>query len=110
MRALLAAAVALLLNACASNPYGWSPESGANIDKELEQAAKPSAAVPSDVSQALLPPLEIRLPEGRTVPVEQRFDLAVNNAPAREVFMNLVEGTPYGMVCIRTSRDSFRCN
>jgi MSHA biogenesis protein MshL len=98
-RLAVASAIALLLNACASNPYGWSKDTAASVDQTLEDAAKPAAAaVPSDVSQGLLPPLEIRLPDGGTAPIEQRFDLAVNNAPARQVFLNLVEGTPYSMV------------
>jgi MSHA biogenesis protein MshL len=98
-RLAIASAIALLLNACASNPYGWSKDTAASVDKTLEEAAKPTAAaVPSEVNQALLPPLEIRLPDGGTAPIEQRFDLAVNNAPARQVFMNLVDGTPYSMV------------
>ena len=98
-RLALASAIALALNACASNPYGWPKDMAASIDKTLEDAAKPAvAAVPSDVSQGLLPPLEIRLPDGGTAPIEPRFDLAVNNAPVRQVFMNLVDGTPYSMV------------
>jgi MSHA biogenesis protein MshL len=50
------------------------------------------------VSRALLPPIEIALPQGGTVPLEPRFDITVNSAPARQVFMGLVEGTPYSMV------------
>ena len=45
-----------------------------------------------------MPPLEITLPEGRTAPVEPRFDISVANAPARQVFLGLVEGTPYQIV------------
>ncbi len=97
-RVAIATAVAVLLGACAANPYGWPKEGAERIEQTLAEANKPAATVPSEVNQGLLPPLEIRLPEGRTAPIEQRFDLAVNNAPARQVFMNLVDGTPYSMV------------
>jgi MSHA biogenesis protein MshL len=46
----------------------------------------------------LLPSIEITLPQGGAIPLEPRFDLTVNNAPARQVFMGLVEGTPYSMI------------
>jgi MSHA biogenesis protein MshL len=54
--------------------------------------------VPDAVSQALLPPIEIQLPQGRTTPLEPRFDLTVSNAPARQVFMGLVESSRYSMI------------
>ena len=72
------------------------------LNRELDEArasgSKDAGDVPADVSQALLPPLEISLPEGGTAPLEGRFDLTVNRARARDVFMGLVEGTPYDMV------------
>lgn len=49
------------------------------------------------INEALLPPLTIdppRSPKTR----EPRFDLAVTNAPAAQVFMSLVEGTRYSML------------
>ena len=53
---------------------------------------------PEAVSQALLPPLVVEMPrtEGRSP--ESRFDLAVNNAPAAEVFMAIASGTRYSMI------------
>jgi len=93
-----ASAIAVLsLSACASNPYGWSGEAR----EKVASAAEPSrsaASVPSDVSQGLLAPLEVRLPDGKLGPLDTRFDLSVNNAPVRQVLMNLVEGTPYSVV------------
>ncbi|MHB8746271.1 MAG: pilus (MSHA type) biogenesis protein MshL [Gammaproteobacteria bacterium] len=53
---------------------------------------------PAAVSAALLPPLKIDLVNPGGGAVEQRFDITVTHAQAREFFMSLVEGTPYNMV------------
>lgn len=83
---------------CQTLPSQWRDETRATIDADLGRAAVPAKPeVPADVSQGLLPPLEISLPE-RAGAVEPRFDLAVNNAPARQVFLGLVEGTRYDIV------------
>jgi len=49
------------------------------------------------LSQAMLPPLQLDLPE-TAKSVEPKFDLAVSNAPAAQVFMALVSGTRYSML------------
>ncbi|MGD8742725.1 MAG: pilus (MSHA type) biogenesis protein MshL [Granulosicoccaceae bacterium] len=71
------------------------------IDKTLDEgiATQPaeSAAPPAAVSQALLPPINIAVPKAGA-PDVRRFDIAVNNAPAREFFMGLVEGTHHNMI------------
>jgi MSHA biogenesis protein MshL len=90
-----------LLAACASNPYRWPEETRQAVEASLEEARAAAAlpsAPPAEVQQGLLPPLELRLPEGRLTPLEPRFDFSVHNAPARQVFLSLVEGTPYSMV------------
>ncbi len=91
------AAIAMTLAAC-SAPSEWRDSVRESVDATMQEAKKPSRPVPAEISQALLPPIEIKLPDGKAVPLEPRFDLTVSNAPAREVFMGLVEGTPYGMV------------
>ncbi|MHB8256755.1 MAG: pilus (MSHA type) biogenesis protein MshL [Acidiferrobacterales bacterium] len=101
VRVLLAVLAATGLTACQTNPYTWDKEVGTHIGASLERAGKTDASastVPRAVSQALLPPLEIHLPHGRRAPLEPRFDLSVNNAQARDVFMGLVRGTPYSMI------------
>ncbi len=94
-------ALALLLAGCQSNPYQWDSQTAQKVEGAMSDAAREAAAkpqVPADVSQALLPPIDGR-PAGDTGKLlEPRFDLSVNNAPARQVFMGLVEGTPYSMV------------
>lgn len=90
----------LLLAGCQSMPYNWTGQVGDSIDSGLSEAkAKDSkASLPAEVSQALLPPLEISIAGGRSTPLEPRFDLSVSNAPVRQVFIGLVEGTPYDIV------------
>lgn len=103
----LAVGAALLglafLTGCQTAPWNWSESVGDTMDENLSQARKPAtqAGVPEEVKEGLLPPIEITLPEGRTAPVEPRFDLSVASAPARQVFLGLVEGTPYEIVLHR---------
>jgi len=70
------------------------------IRAELDQAAaaRPRPAAPAAVSSALLPPLQVDMPKTAEKPLEQRFDLVVNNAPANQVFMGIVSGTRYSML------------
>jgi len=51
---------------------------------KAEQAAPP----PAEVQQALLPPVNALVPQA-PAQVQRRFDLVVQNAPAREIFMGL---------------------
>jgi MSHA biogenesis protein MshL len=48
--------------------------------------------------KALLPPISLDWPKNGNGVVESRFDLAVSNAPAQQVFMALVSGTRYSML------------
>ncbi len=100
IRRTLVVSLGMLLVGCQSISPGWRDSVSASVDESLTQAraGKDGKTVPSDVSKALLPPIEITLPQGGTVPLEPRFDLTVNNAPARQVFMGLVEGTSYSMI------------
>ena len=98
-RFLATLAMATLIPACASNPYQWDEKTARKLESTLEQAGKEnSARIPAEVNAALLPPLQMRIPEGGGAPLEGRFDLSLNNAPARSVFMGIVEGTPYSIV------------
>ena len=67
---------------------------------QLDKAAtsKPAGKQPDAVSQALLPPLVVEMPRAEGKAAESRFDLAVNNAPAPEVFMAIASGSPYSMI------------
>ncbi|MFZ4537991.1 secretin N-terminal domain-containing protein [Propionivibrio sp.] len=68
------------------------------IGQEIKAAAATRAKSTDDLlSQAMLPPLQLDLPDSAKS-VEPRFDLAVSNAPASQVFMALVSGTRYSML------------
>jgi MSHA biogenesis protein MshL len=99
-RRALVALLGMVLVGCQSVSPGWRDDVRGSVDDSLTQVrtVKDGQKVPSDVSRALLPPIEIALPQGGTVSLEPRFDITVNSAPARQVFMGLVEGTPYSMV------------
>jgi len=73
-------------------------------------AAKPDVKQSEAVSQALLPPLVVEMPrtEGRSP--DSRFDLAVNNAAAAEVFMAIASGTRYSMVVHPSIKEKLSIN
>ncbi len=68
------------------------------ILSEVEAGGRKPAKPPAAVSEALLPPLRMEMPDLRAQPLEPRFDLSVNNAPARQVFMSIASGTRYSML------------
>jgi MSHA biogenesis protein MshL len=55
-------------------------------------------AQPDSVSEALLPPITVQMPQVDGRPIEQRFDLQVSKAPPDQVFLAVVAGTRYSMV------------
>jgi len=71
----------------------------ARISRELDKGSERKAqAPPRAVDEAMLPPLRMEMPSVAGQPIEPRFDLSVNNAPAQQVFMSLVSGTRYSML------------
>lgn len=102
MKRLITISLLLALTGCQSAAMrdGLSPNL-ASIDKTLDEAqtSQPSTptAPPPAVTAALLPPVTLNLPEPAPV-AESRFDVAVNNVPAQQFFMGLVDGTRYNMV------------
>ncbi|HKY03056.1 MAG TPA: secretin N-terminal domain-containing protein [Burkholderiales bacterium] len=86
------------LSACAI------PDRPATLDRSIVDemntaaAAKPKPARESAVEQALIPPLRIELPKVDQRALEPRFDLSVNNAPAKQVLLAIVSGTRYSML------------
>jgi MSHA biogenesis protein MshL len=96
----MTAVVMLALSGCASTQL--PPQ--ATLDRIKDELARTTAreaskptSPPDAVNRALLPPLQaepVRLP----APSEPRFDLAVSNAPAQQVFLQIVTGTRYSML------------
>jgi MSHA biogenesis protein MshL len=68
------------------------------ILSEVDAGVRKPATPPASVSEALLPPLRMEMPDLRGQPLEPRFDLSVNNAPAPQVFMSIASGTRYNML------------
>lgn len=98
MRRILAALLLGLLSACATTTPTGTTYDGAK--KEMANAARPRQSTPEsdDVGRALMPALKVEMPKVDGRSIEPRFDLAVNNAPAGQVFMAIVSGTRYSMV------------
>ena len=97
-RTILALGLAVSTAGCLNPP----PQANAldpKIAAQLDQtgARKPEAR-PTAVEEALLPPLRMEMPSVAGQPIEPRFDLTVNNAPAQQVFLSLVNGTRYSML------------
>ena len=89
---------AWLVAGCAQEPVRTNQVSD-QILGEMDRGAQRAKPRESDaVNQALLPPLRMELPQAQGKPIEGRFDLNVNNAPAREVFLSIVSGTRYSML------------
>jgi MSHA biogenesis protein MshL len=98
MRRILAVLLLGLLSACATTTPTGTTYDGAK--KEMANAARlpQSTSQSEDVGRALMPPLKVEMPKVDGRLIEPRFDLAVNNAPAGQVFMAIVSGTRYSMV------------
>jgi len=86
----------VFFGACAEGPIN---QVDPGILSEMDSAARQAASnQPEAVREALLPPLRAEMPRVPGTPVEPRFDLVVNAAPAQQVFMSIVSGTRYSMV------------
>lgn len=88
--------VALSLLGCASSSNRVTYDLiAAEMTKASEAAAR--QAQPEAVSAALLPPINIEVPKARK-PLEEKFSLTLNNAPAIQFFMAIASGTRYSML------------
>lgn len=97
---------ALLAAGCAPlSP--WQAGAQPAIQDALRQAAEPPRpdaqaaaprSLPPAVAEALAPRAEVKLDSPAHPPPEPRFDLAVNNAPAQQVFLGIATGTRYSML------------
>ena len=72
----------------------------ASLNESIQSNLKSQVpqSTPENISQALLPKIQLDLPEQTHIDVEPRFDIKVNQSRARDFFIGLVEGTVYNMV------------
>lgn len=98
MRQLFGIALLLFVAACSSPNIKTKTVVKINneMDALVSESVTPSKA--EAVDKALLPPLKMMLPKVETSPLEARFDLNVNNTPAKEVFAAIGSGTRYNML------------
>jgi len=99
MKRLVFLLCVLLLSACATDgaKQGVKNEIKAQMDIAAQSSAQPSKQ--DEVDNALLPPLAVAPADNTNgAPVEAKFDLAVSNTPAQQVFMAIVSGTRYSML------------
>jgi MSHA biogenesis protein MshL len=91
-------AAGVILAGCAGpppRPAGVDPQLINQVDTSTPRKQQPT---PAAVESALLPPLRMEMPSVRGQPIDPRFDLSVNAAPASQVFSALVAGTRYSML------------
>ena len=67
------------------------------IDESVT-ANREQQGLPDDVSRALIPTINLDALRVPQIEDEQRFDISVNNVPAEQFFLSLVDGTQYNMV------------
>lgn len=101
LKSLSLFAALLVLTSCASTAP--KPKNNQTVEKmqtEIDHAVASNIKKPDhvNVSAALLPPLKIDLPASSKKQLEPRFDLVINNAPANQVLMGIVNGTRYSML------------
>lgn len=99
-RLTLTGLLALMGAGCATPP----PASNATMERIRDELRQANAAVPAKpaprsqaLERALMPPLQIE-PTRVQPPAEPRFDLAVSNAPAQQVFVSIASGSRYSML------------
>lgn len=88
-------ALAAALSGC--TPMLARNEAYDQIQASLEQAGQQREREPTAIDAALLPPVQVPLPTAARA-LEPRFDLAVVEAPAAQVFLALVDGSRYSML------------
>ena len=94
-RGLLVLALAASMTAC--TPMLSRDDTYDRIQATLDQASQRKSQEQSAIDAALLPPMQVPAPAAAR-PLEPRFDLAVVEAPAAQVFLALVDGTRYSML------------
>lgn len=93
---LLLLSAAVLLAGCADKPLRVAqPSQALREELQAQRAAPPAPAASAAAPTAQAQPVPAHVP---ALPPEPRFDLIVNGAPARDVFLSLVSDTRYSML------------
>lgn len=98
---LLVLSAAVLLAACADKPLRIAQPSQTLREELQAQRTAPPAPTASQPAAAQAQPVPVPPPAAPVAPPqppEPRFDLIVNGAPARDVFLSLVSDTRYSML------------
>ncbi len=94
-----AALLLALLTACENTPPRTHTLEAINeVIADGAAAREQDARVPEEVAGDLIPTLRLDIPQVPEIADEQRFDIAVNDVPADQFFLSLIDGTPYNMV------------
>ena len=97
----IACLVALIVTQGGCDAIPTKQDVAGNASREIEAAMSappPAGTVPEEVANALLPSIDLssaKLPEVKGL---DRFDISVNEVPADQFFLSLVDGTPYNIV------------
>src|SRR5919112_1009124 len=95
-RAFAIAALAIVAGCAAPPPPdGLLPDIADELARTGERKAP---ARPESLERALLPPVQMGMPNVQGLELDPRFDLVVTSAPAAQVFMSIVSGTRYSML------------
>ena len=100
-RLLLLSAALALLAGCADKPLRVAQPSRSLRDElqaQRQAPPAPAASAPSAASAPDAQPQPVAPPSPPALPPEPRFDLIVNGANARDVFLSLVSDTRYSML------------
>lgn len=97
MQKILSAILVLCVAGCATSKPNRDAYDSINAEMDKAVQANVQPAKPDAVAAALLPPINIEMPQAQK-PLEERFSLAFNNVPASQFFNSIVTGTRYNML------------
>ena len=89
--------ILILLGSCETGPARNNVMEG--MENVLDESVvNNEVMVPESVSSALIPTIRLGSERVELTEDQQRFDISVNDIPADQFFLSLVDGTRYNMV------------
>ena len=98
MKRLSGVLVLLILSACSTPKVRNATADVVKAEMDAVVQERASRNKSNAVNDALMPPLDLSQPAIVSKPPETKFDLAVNNTPASQVFSAIVTSTRYSIV------------